>query len=380
MDCTLPPVRVLIAPDKFKGTLTAVQAAEAIAAGWRRADSDAELDLAPMADGGDGTLDTLSEAMGGRRVRQRVAGPLGDPVDAEFALIQRPGDLMAVVEMARASGLSLVTERRLDPMRATSRGTGELILAAAREGAETILVGIGGSATIDGGAGMAQAVGIRLLDEQGRDLPPGGGALVRLARIDMSGLDPVVASRRVVAATDVDNPLTGPKGAATVYGPQKGAGPEDVAVLDRALAHLAVVILRDLGIDVRTIPGAGAAGGLGAGLVAFLGAHLRPGVDVVMDAVGLEERIRRSDLAITGEGRFDQQSLRGKVPAGVLRLASENHVRAVVICGQRHTDVEVEDVPVFSLTERFGFDQSMTDPGRLLRDLVADIAPSLELG
>jgi glycerate kinase len=368
-------MRVLIAPDKFKGTLTAVQAAEAIAAGWRRTRPEADIELAPMADGGEGTLDTLAEAMGGRRVRRRVVGPLGDPVDAEFALIERPDGPMAVVEMARASGLSHLAESRRDPKLTTTRGTGELILAAAGEGARRILVCVGGSATNDGGAGMAQAVGIRLLDDQGRDLPPGGAALPRLSRIDMSGLDPVLKTCRIVAAVDVDNPLTGPMGASVVYGPQKGAGPEDVVVLDRALAHLAAVIHRDLGIDVRDVPGAGAAGGLGAGLVAFLGAHLRPGVDVVMEAVGLEERMRRSDVALTGEGRFDEQSLHGKAPAGVLRLARENGVPAIVVCGQ--AAVQVEGVSVFSLAERFGLAASSTDPGPLLRDLAADVARSV---
>jgi glycerate kinase len=289
-----------------------------------------------------------------------------------LALAERPQEPLAVVEMARASGLALVAESRRDPLRATTRGTGELILAAAREGASTIIVCVGGSATNDGGAGVAQATGIRLLDETGRDLPAGGAALVRLARIDMSGLDPAVRSARIVAATDVDNPLTGPLGASVVYGPQKGATPEDVMLLDRALAHLAAVIHRDLGIDVRDVPGAGAAGGLGAGLVAFLGAKLRPGVDVVMDAIRLEDRVRLADLVITGEGRFDQQSLHGKVPSGVLRLARENRRPAIVLCGQQ--EVEVEGVPVASLAARFGLDEALHRSGPLLTELAAEVA------
>ncbi|MFN2590320.1 MAG: glycerate kinase [Actinomycetota bacterium] len=368
-------MRVLIAPDKFKGTLTAVQAAQAIATGWRRADPHAAIDVAPMADGGEGTLDTLVDVAGGVRLRRRVTGPLGDPVDAEFGVIPSGATGMAIVEMARASGLGLVAESRRDPRRATTRGTGELILAAAREGVGSVTVCLGGSATNDGGAGMAQAVGIRLLDEAGRDIGPGGAALLRLARIDMGGLDPVLRSCRLVAATDVDNPLTGPLGASAVYGPQKGASPETVAMLDRALAHLAAVIHRDLGIDVREIPGAGAAGGLGAGLVAFVGAHVRRGVDVVADAIGLEDRVRRADVVVTGEGRFDEQSLHGKAPAGVLRLADEHRVRAIVMCGERAFGPE--GVTVVSLVERFGSDRARTRTGPLLSDMAEDVARSV---
>src|SRR6266567_3629500 len=305
VDCTLRSMRVLVAPDKFKGTLTAEQAAEAIMAGWRRAVPGAEVDLSPMADGGEGTLDALVAALGGERFAERVAGPLGDSVRAEYAIVRSPYGPLGVVEMARASGLGLISEDRRNPVRATTHGTGELILAAARRGVPRILVCIGGSATNDAGAGMAQALGIRLLDERGRDLRPGGEALLELARIDATGLDPAVGNVRFVVACDVDNPLTGANGASAVYGPQKGASPEAVAQLDRALGHFAAVVHRDLAVDVRSIPGAGAAGGLGAGLVAFLGAHLRPGVDVVMDAVGLRGRLERADAAVTGEGAFD---------------------------------------------------------------------------
>jgi glycerate kinase len=368
-------MRVLIAPDKFKGSLTAVQATEAMAAGWRRVHPDHELDLAPMADGGDGTLDTLAHALQARRVRRRVTGPLGDSVEAEFAIDERPDEPLAVVEMARASGLSLVAESRRDPKRTTTRGTGELIRAAAHEGAPSILVCIGGSATNDGGAGMAQAVGIGLLDEHGHDLAPGGAALLRLARIDMGGVDPAVRRARIVAATDVDNPLTGPLGASAVYGPQKGATPEDVALLDRALAHLAAVIFRDLGLDVREVPGAGGAGGLGAGLVAFLGARLRPGVDVVMDAIRLEDRVRAADLVLTGEGRFDDQSLHGKVPAGVIRLAREHDRPVAVLCGQK--EVEIEGVHVSSLADRFGLASALSRPGPLLTQLSEEVSGTL---
>ncbi|HEY3239742.1 MAG TPA: glycerate kinase, partial [Acidimicrobiia bacterium] len=274
-----------------------------------------------------------------------------------------------------ASGLDLISPARRDPKRATTRGTGELILAACRGGVRRVLVCIGGSATNDVGAGMAQALGIRLLDEEGRDLGPGGAALIALARIDMSGLDPAVAGSTFVVATDVDNPLVGPQGASAVYGPQKGASPEDVAVLDRALRHFAAVVYRDLGLDVRTAKGAGAAGGLGAGLIAFLGARLRPGVDVVMEALRLAERMERADVVVTGEGTFDEQSLHGKAPAGVLRVAEEAGVLAVVLCGQRKVDPG--KARIFALTDRFGLEAALGRAGPLLEDLAAEAAGEL---
>jgi glycerate kinase len=367
-------MRVLIAPDKFKGTLTAVQAAEAIARGWLRAVPSAEVERVPMADGGEGTLDALVAAQGGHLRRVRVTGPLGDLVEAEYGAVE--DGPTAVVEMARASGLSLISEARRDPKRTTSRGTGELILEACRQGARRVLVCIGGSATNDGGAGMAQALGIRLFDEHGRDLRSGGAALLELARIDMSLLDPAVAAATFVVATDVDNPLVGPHGASPVYGPQKGASPADVALLDRALAHFAAVVYRDLGVDVRDVHGAGAAGGMGAGLVAFLGARLRPGVDVVMEAVRLPERMQHADIAVTGEGKFDRQSLHGKAPAGVLRVAEEARVPAVVLCGQRETDPP--KARAFALADRFGLEAAMDRTGPLLEELAAQVAVEVE--
>jgi glycerate kinase len=346
-------MRVLVAPDKFKGTLTAAEAARAMSAGWRRGDPGAEVDEVPVADGGEGTLDALVEALGGRTERIRVTGPLGDPVDAELGLVE--GEVLtAVVEMARASGLGLISEGRRDPMRATTVGTGELILAAARHRPKRMIVCIGGSATNDGGAGVAQALGARLRDEAGRDLPPGGGALRGLASIDTSQIAREVRDMDIVVATDVENPLTGPHGASAVYGPQKGASPEQVSMLDEGLRHLAAVILRDLGLDVRDVPGAGAAGGLGAGLIAFLGARVRPGFDVVAEAVGLAERLEAADVAVTGEGRFDAQSERGKAPAGVLRMAGEAGCRAVLIAGEVADGVLPAAGLVYSLAERAG--------------------------
>jgi glycerate 2-kinase len=368
-------VRVLVTPDKFKGTLTAEQAAEAIARGWQRGDPAAEVEAVPMADGGEGTLDALVAALGGERFTEKVSGPLSDSVRAEFAIVSGEAGPLGVVEMARASGLALIAPTRRDPKRTTTRGTGELILAACRRGSGRVLVCIGGSATNDGGAGMAQAVGVRLLDSRGRDIGAGGAALLDLATIDMRELDPSVRAASFVVATDVDNPLVGPQGASAVYGPQKGASPEDVVLLDKALGHLAAVIYRDLALDVRNVPGAGAAGGLGGGLMAFLGARLRPGVDVVMDAVRLHERMEKADLVVTGEGMFDEQSLHGKAPAGVLRAAQELRVPAVVLCGQKRADPP--GAQAFSLAERFGLEPSMDRTGTLLEDLAAEVASDL---
>jgi glycerate 2-kinase len=373
-------VRVVVAPDKFEGTLSAKDAAGALAAGWRRDDRSAEVEEVPVADGGKGTLETLVDALGGRRETVRVAGPLGDPIDADFGLAETAGGTIAIVEMARASGLALVSEARRDPTRATTRGTGTLIAAACRHRPRRVLVCIGGSATNDGGAGMAQAMGIRLLDERGDDLPPGGAALRRLARIDASGLDPAVRGVEVVAACDVDNPLTGPKGASAVYGPQKGASPEQIRLLDEALGHLAATIHRDLGLDVRDVPGAGAAGGMGAGLVAFLGARLRPGFEVVAAALDLERLLERADVAVTGEGRYDAQSERGKAPAGVLRMARDAGCRTVLVAGQVEPSVTPPADLVYSLADRAGLEAALARPRELLEEAAAEASVAVRAG
>lgn len=375
-DCTLGPMRVLVAPDKFRGTLTAHQAASAIATGWRRVRPGDEVDVAPMADGGEGTLDALMAAFGGDVVSETVTGPLGDPVHGVFGLADAPTGRTAVVELARASGLSLVDERRRDAIRASSRGTGELVLAACRRGARTVIVCIGGSASTDGGSGIAMALGVRLLDAADDPIPDGGAGLLALARIDARGLDPSARRVRFVVASDVDNPLGGPSGAARVFGPQKGAGPDEVLLLERALGHLAAAVHRDLGIDVRHIPGGGAAGGVGAGLIAFLGARIRSGVEVVMGALGLAERIAASDLVVTGEGRLDPSSLRGKVVSGVLGETRRLRVATAIVCGR--AEVAVEGVRVASLVERFGEDRAMEQTRPALEDLAAEVA--LDIG
>jgi glycerate kinase len=277
--------------------------------------------------------------------------------------------------MALASGLQLVPGDRRDPKRTTTRGTGELILAACRRGVARAVVCIGGSATNDAGAGMAQALGIRLLDDRGRDLGPGGAELLRLDRIDMSGIDPAVKGVAFAVATDVDNPLTGEQGASAVYGPQKGATAEDVRLLDRALRRFATVLSRDLGMDVDGVPGAGAAGGLGAALIAFLHAEVRPGADVVMEALGMAGRIERADLVVTGEGRFDAQSLHGKAPERVLEAAAAAGVPAVVLCGE--AAIRPPGVRVESLADRHGREAALARPAELLEALAAEVAAEL---
>jgi glycerate kinase len=369
-------VRILVAPDKFRGTLTARQAAEAVATGWQRTRPGDELDLVPMADGGEGTMQALTQALGGRIVSATVTGPLGEPIEAAFGLARSESGMLGVVEMATASGLALVPPARRDVLAATTRGTGELMALAIDAGANRLVVCIGGSATNDGGAGMAAALGARLLDAAGAPVADGGEALAGLAHIDLTRLHPGLVRVSVVGACDVDNPLTGPSGASAVYGPQKGASPDDVALLDRALGHLAAVVQRDLGVDLREEPGAGAAGGLGFGLLAFCGARLRPGVEVVMDAVGLPQRIVEADLVITGEGSLDEQSLHGKVPAGVLAVCELAGVPAAIVCGR--ATIEVPGVPVVSLTERVGERAALEEARPSLVAAAEDLAARAE--
>lgn len=321
---------VVIAPDSFKECATAAEVAAAIAAGWRRSGSDAELRLLPMADGGEGTVDALA-ASRGKAVETDVTGPLGESVTARWALLD---DGTAVIEMAEASGLHLVAPQHRDPMTATTRGVGDLVRAGLDAGARRFIIGVGGSATNDGGAGMAQSLGASLRDAEGRELAPGGAALAGLAEIDVSALDPRLAECTVLVACDVDNPLCGPKGASQVYGPQKGATPAQTAELDAALALYAAALRAACGVDLRDTPGAGAAGGLAAGLMAFAGARLRPGFDLVAEQVGLAAAMEGADLVITGEGSMDGQSAHGKVPAGVARMARERGIPCIALAGR----------------------------------------------
>ncbi|WUD78719.1 glycerate kinase [Streptomyces sp. NBC_00510] len=317
---------MLIAADKFKGSLTAVEVAERLGAGLRSAAPDLVVESVPVADGGDGTVDAAVAAGFERRLVE-VTGPLGEPVTAAYAL----RDGTAVVEMAEASGLRHLPPGVFAPLTATTRGTGELLLAVLDAGARSIVLGVGGSATNDGGAGMLVALGARLLDGRGEPVGPGGAALAGLASADLSGLDPRLAATEVVLASDVDNPLLGPKGAAAVYGPQKGATQEDVATLDAALAHYAEVLEAGAAAEA---PGAGAAGGVGFGALVGLRASFRPGVQVLLDMLGFAAALERADLVITGEGSLDEQTLHGKAPAGVAAAARARDVDVVAVCGR----------------------------------------------
>jgi glycerate kinase len=321
-------MRVLVAPDKFEGSLSAGQAATAIQAGLRRARPDVEVVMLPIGDGGAGTLDALI-ASGFERVPAPASGPTGEPVEAAIAVHGQ----RAFVEMAEASGLKRLPGGRRAPLEASTSGTGELVRAALDRGARQLVLGIGGSATTDGGAGMAAALGVRFLDQGGAELPPGGAALLRLARVDVTGLDPRLRQVEVTVASDVDNPLVGPEGAANVYGPQKGAGPDDVLLLDSALRRYARVLADDLGLELAATPGAGAAGGLGAGAIAFLGARIRPGIELVLELIGFQDAVAEADLVVTGEGKLDAQTLRGKAPVGVARAANAHGVPVVALAG-----------------------------------------------
>ncbi|NBM20274.1 glycerate kinase [Streptomyces sp. GC420] len=329
---TVRAAHVLVAADKFKGSLTAVQVAERVRSGLRMVVRDLDVEMLPVADGGDGTV-AAAVAAGFERREVRVTGPLGEPVDAAFAL---RGDT-AVVEMAEASGLQHLPAGVFAPLTATTYGSGELLAAALGAGARTIVLGVGGSATTDGGAGMLAALGARLLDADGNPVGPGGGALRDLASADLSGLDPRIAAAEIVLASDVDNPLTGPKGAAAVYGPQKGAGPEDVATLDAALTHYVAVLEQALGPEAARYadsPGAGAAGGVGYGALVGLGAGFRPGIEVMLDVLGFAPALERATLVITGEGSLDEQTLHGKAPAGVAAAARARGKEVVAVCGR----------------------------------------------
>lgn len=332
-------MKIVIAPDSFKGSLTAMEASTAIERGISQVFPDAVIDKVPMADGGEGTVQSLVDATNGEILTEQVTGPLGEEIEAEYGIL---GDgNTAVIEMAAASGLPLVPEDKRNPMLTTTYGTGELIKAALDHGCRKLIIGIGGSATTDGGAGVAQALGAKLLDDNGEEIGFGGGELARLAEIDMSTIDSRIAETETEVACDVDNPLTGPRGAAYVYSPQKGATPEMVEELDEALKKFADIVKRDLGIKVDDVPGAGAAGGLGAGLMTFLDAELKSGINIVIEAAKLEEHIKDADLVITGEGMIDSQTIYGKTPIGVARIAKRYNIPVLGIAGTLSDDSDV---------------------------------------
>ncbi|QCS54470.1 glycerate kinase [Priestia flexa] len=332
-------MKIVIAPDSFKESLSALEVAEAVEKGFKQVLPQANYVKVPMADGGEGTVQSLVDATDGEIISKTVTGPLGEPVEAFFGILGTKRT--AVIEMAAASGLHLVPPAKRNPLMTTTKGTGELISAALDYGVNHIIIGIGGSATNDGGAGMAKALGAQLLDAEGNEILDGGGALGNLAFINLSTLDSRLQHVKIEVACDVDNPLTGERGSSAIFGPQKGATPEMVALLDRNLRHYAAVLERDLGQKIDDVPGAGAAGGLGAGLLAFLQAELKRGVDIVIEATNLLEAVRDADVVITGEGKIDGQTIYGKTPIGVAKTAKKHGIPVIGIAGNIGADSHV---------------------------------------
>ncbi|HCR3982374.1 TPA: glycerate kinase [Kluyvera ascorbata] len=376
-------MKIVIAPDSYKESLSALEVASAIEAGFREIYPDAEYIKLPVADGGEGTVEAMVAATQGRMVEVEVTGPLGEPVQGFYGI---SGDeSCAFIEMAAASGLELLPPAARNPLKTTSWGTGELIRHALDLGVTRMIIGIGGSATNDGGAGMVQALGAQLLTANGQPIAPGGAGLSTLATIDISGLDPRLAQCRIDVACDVTNPLVGDEGASAVFGPQKGATPEMVVQLDRALAHYAGQIAQDLDLDVLTLEGGGAAGGMGAALYAFCGAHLRPGIDIVTDALHLDALVADADLVITGEGRIDSQTIHGKVPVGVARVAKRYQIPVIGIAGSLTADVGVVHQhgldAVFSVLHRIcSLDEALAEAGANVRMAARNIAATIKVG
>lgn len=324
-------MRIIVAPDSYKGSISALGVAEAMEKGIKKIFPLADVVKLPIADGGEGTVEALVSATNGRFHAREVTGPLGESVSASWGIL---GDgKTAVIEMAAASGLPLVPPDKRDPRITTTLGTGQLVREVLDQGLPRLILGIGGSATNDGGMGFASALGIRFLDAAGGELPPGGESLDRLACIDMSGIDPRLDGLDITVACDVDNPLCGPRGASAIFGPQKGASPEVVPLLDAALRHYGELATKATGRDIMELPGAGAAGGLGAALLFFTGAKLRPGIEIVLEAIDFDRLSASADLVITGEGRTDRQTAFGKAPAGVARLAKKHGVPVLCLSG-----------------------------------------------
>jgi glycerate kinase len=376
-------MKIVIAPDSFKESLTAMAVANEIEAGFREIFPDAEYRKLPVADGGEGTVQAMIDASGGKLVALNVAGPLSEPVAVFYGLM---GDgQTAVIEMAAASGLELVPPAQRNPLLTTSYGTGQLIRHALDAGARRFVLGIGGSATNDGGAGMLQALGGRLLDAAGADLAVGGGALNRLDRIDLSGLDARIKDCTFDVACDVNNPLVGPQGASAIFGPQKGATPEMVAQLDDNLRHYARIIAKDLGHEVAEVPGAGAGGGIGAAMMVFLGGRLRPGSEIVTDAVGLDAAVADADLVLTGEGRIDGQTIQGKTPVGVARVAQRHGKPVIAIGGSLGNGAAAVhgygiDAVFGSVSRPCTVEEALANAAANVRSAARNIAATLRLG
>lgn len=360
-------MRIVIASNPFKGSLSGIEVSDRIAAGFRAGLGRVTIDKAPIGDGGDGTLDAVASSVKAERVFKTVPNPLGRRIKADYLLID---GARAVVEMARASGLALLKPEERDPMKASTFGTGLLIGDALERGARRFIIGIGGSATNEGGTGIAAALGYRFLDKNGKKIEICGGELKRIARIDAGNLNFHAREASFLVASDVTNPLLGPEGASAVYSPQKGASPAQAAKLEEGMTHLAGIVERDLGKYLRETPGAGAAGGTGYGLMVFLDAELRPGIDLMIDITGLDRRVKAADLVVTGEGRMDSQSAHGKAPFGLLRLAKKHGKPIVAFCG----GVEDEDAlhragftAVFPIVNRpMSLEEAVRDGGELL--------------
>ena len=375
-------MKIIVAPDSFKGSCTSMEASLAIGKGILKVLPDADIVRIPMADGGEGTVEALLSSCGGRTIETVVTGPLGEKVTCTFGILNNG---IAVIEMSAASGLTLVPEGKRNPLITTTFGTGELIKAALDNGCKKIIIGIGGSATNDGGAGMAQALGISLKDSGGNELGFGGGELGKLADIDISNLDPRINGTEIIVACDVTNPLYGEKGASEVYGPQKGATYEMVAVLDNNLKHFSEIIKNKLGKDIANIPGAGAAGGLGAGLIAFCNAALKSGINTILDACDFDRHIKDCDLIITGEGRIDAQSAYGKVPAGIAKRAKKFNKPVLVIAGGIGKDASaVYDVGIDGImaivNKAMPLDEAMSNAAELLEDAAERAMRIIKIG
>lgn len=365
---------IVAAPNAFKGSLSAQEAAEAISRGVLRGCSDCKVVQVPVADGGDGLLEIATNALGGEICNVTVKGPRMQAITSSFGWVKDTG--VAVIEMASASGLALLPEEKRDPTITSTFGTGELIQAALDKGAQRIIVGLGGSATCDGGIGMASSLGYRFLDAVGTELPPVGKSLQHIVSIDSSAIDPRVANVVFEGVCDVINPLAGKNGASYVYSPQKGASTEQVRELDEGLSNLADVIKHEMGMDVRDVPGAGAAGGLGAGLHCFLSARLKKGIDLVLDLVELEKKIQGADLVITGEGQIDFQTRFDKAPAGVARLAKQHGIPCIAVCGgigeKIHELYEIGITSVFSICSKPQSLPEAMDNGAVLVEKTAE--------
>ncbi|WOZ76650.1 glycerate kinase [Kosakonia sacchari] len=376
-------MKIVIAPDSYKESLSALDVATAIESGFREIFPTAEYVKIPVADGGEGTVEAMVAATDGRIVKVAVKGPLGEQAEGFYGI---SGDEQsAFIEMAAASGLEMVPPAKRDPLITTSWGTGELIRHALDAGVKHIIIGIGGSATNDGGAGMVQALGAKLLDENGQQIALGGAALETLARIDTAQLDKRLAECRIEVACDVTNPLTGKEGASAVFGPQKGATPEMIAMLDKALGHYARIIARDLDLDVLHLAGGGAAGGMGAALYAFCGAELRQGIEIVTDALALDEYVIGADLVITGEGRIDSQTVHGKVPVGVAKVAKRHNIPVIGIAGSLTADVGVVHHhgidAVFSVIYKVcSLEDALENAGENVRMTARNVAAVLKAG